>query len=111
MTTTDTAVNEAKSVEQKVAETFQQALRAQVAQRAHKTFGQADALVVIERLFELVVSDEDVQLEGFDAIKQYVDRVLNTSQLCAVLEKLPEDHPAHIRREKKATTAKSGISF
>lgn len=107
--TNDTAV---KSVETKVAEVFQKALRGQVKARAHKTFGQADALVVIERLVELVVSDEEVGLEGFDAIKQYVDRVLNTSQLCAVLEKLPEDHPAHIRRDKKpAGTAKGAISF
>jgi hypothetical protein len=94
---------------EKVATVRRDTVRAQVARGNHSRWGGAESVAVIEELVSLLVSDEEVGAEGFDAIREAVTEVVNPSAFAQVLEKLDESHPAHIRRpEKGKRTSKAG---
>lgn len=111
------------SVQQKVADVFRKAVRERVAANNHAAWGNADSAKVIEALVDLVISDDEVQLEGTDAISGQILAVVNPSAFAQKLEELPDGsgktadgeadvdaegvakaaHPSFLRRPKKGT--------
>lgn len=91
------------NVNDKVKEANKNAVRAAAKAGGNSRWGEAESLAVIEELFNLAISDEEVQVEGFDAIRDCVAAVINPSAFAQRLEKLPEDHPARIVRVKGAS--------
>lgn len=109
------------TVTEKVADTYKAAVRTAVAKGNHSRWGNEESVSVIEALFGLALSDEEVGLEGFDAISQQVSNVVNPSAFAQILEGLPDGtgqdkegkpdkdvdgnpkaaHPAWIRRGKR----------
>jgi hypothetical protein len=94
----------------KVKEAFKAAVRSAVAKGNHARWGEAESTAVIEALFDLALSDDEVGSEGFDAIRANVARVVNPSAFAQYLDKLPKDHPASITRPARGSGgSKSGM--
>lgn len=74
----------------------------------HASWGEEDSLAVIEELVGVMTSDDELTLEGFMCIRENVKNVVNPSAFAQVLEKLPLDHPRHIRRPKRGTGGTRG---
>lgn len=92
-----------KEQSDKIKEAFKAKVREQVALGNHVKWGESDSLAVIAELVSVLQSDEELALEGFDAIRANVSQVVNPSAFAQVLEKLGTEHPSHIRRPKRGT--------
>lgn len=110
-----------KSVIEKVQAQFRGLVREQVAKGNHSRWGESESVAVVEGLFALAASDDEIGGEGFDAIREQVKRVINPSAFAQGLEGLSDGtgrdkegkadlapdgspnaaHPAWIRRAEK----------
>lgn len=110
---------------QEIKDTFKTVVRQQVAKGGKVRWGEAESLAVIEALVDVLVSNEDAQADGFDAIRTNVGQVVNPSAFAQTLEKLPAvgfdekgqplaggtfPHPARIVRPKRGTGGSRGAS-
>lgn len=74
---------------QKVQEAFRSIVGTLTA-RNRARWGNAESVEVIEKLVELLQSDEEIGLEGFDAIRARVAQMVNPSAFAQNLEELPD---------------------
>lgn len=79
-----------KTISEKVAATFRTSVREAVAKGNHSRWGEGESAQVIEALVELLVSDDEVSADGYDAIREQVRRVINPSAFAQGLEDLPD---------------------
>lgn len=112
------------TVAEKVSAAFKEIVRKRVAAGNHTQWGNADSVAVVVALVELMVNDDEVQLEGTDAIEGQIGLVVNPSAFAQRLEEFPDGtglrangdkdldaegkpvaaHPSYIRRPKKGTS-------
>lgn len=111
-----------KEQSDKIKEAFKAVVRERVALGNHARWGESDSLAVVEKLVEVLQGDDELALEGFDAIRANVGQVVNPSAFAQVLEKLPDGvdkdangvvqpaHPSFIRRPKRGTGGSRAVS-
>lgn len=90
-----------ENVIKKVQKTYADAIRGAAAKNGNSRWGSNESIAVITALVELLVGDEEVGLEGVDAITTEITNVVNPSAFAQALETLPETNPCHIRRPEK----------
>lgn len=93
-----------------IKETFKMSVRTQVAKGGGVRWGEAESLAVVEDLVTVLLSNEDAQAEGFDAIRHQVGQVINPSAFAQRLEKLEVGHPSRIVRPKRGTGGSRGLA-
>lgn len=90
-----------------LAEAFKVSVRKYVAAGAHTKWGEAESCGVICDLIETMASDPDATAEGVDCIRGNIRKLVNPSSFVQTyLEPLPESHPSHVRRAKRAAKEK-----
>lgn len=79
-------------------------------------WGNAQSAGMIEAMVDLLLNNEDVALEGYDAIEPYILRVVNPSAFAQALEEASvkylktkgEKAPFHLERPKRGKSETGG---
>ncbi len=93
MSTENTQAVETPAVEvkptlaQRAEKAFKTARNAAIAKNGFTKFAEAEQMAVIEAMVDFMQSDEEAELEGFDAIRPFIQAVANASAYAQLLDK------------------------
>lgn len=78
-------------------------VRTQVQKGGRARWGEAESLAVVGDIVEAFCGDEDAMAEGSGVLLPLLRPLINPSAFAQSLEKLPAEHPAHIRRPARGS--------